>query len=330
MICTFAFVAIGLVPARPVAPAPRAVRGWVTQHTFTHKAPVRAVTATPGAFVTGDKNGVLLLWDARTGALRETLLDGTNEALGPIDAVRPTPDGKRLCVVARDRSGQIQMTGKERTLYGPDPTWPVFGFSHEGQGFANDASKLFGDAGTLCVLQQFFEVDNFGAGLVYRFQHPVEVRRAASATGVFVSADARDTVRRWKPKRDEVVETAEWAVDLHKIEPQALAVSPDGALIAVAGGTGAVEVLEARKGEPVATLKGHNGAVRAVAFAPDSGLLATGGADGTVRFWNPWTGEPEGQLKAHTAGVGAVWFASDEVLMTASDDKTARVWVYQP
>ena len=100
---------------------PHPARGWVKRHTFTHKAPVTVVTATTDGFVTGDKDGVLQLWDSETGKLRETLLDGSNEQMRPVDLVRPSADGKRLNISSRDRGtiAQYILAGKDRGLYGP-------------------------------------------------------------------------------------------------------------------------------------------------------------------------------------------------------------------
>jgi WD40 repeat protein len=226
------------------------------------------------------------------------------------------------------------MTEKERKLNGPDRGWTVFGLSSEGYGFSNAARQtFFGNEGTLCVLMQFYHPRGCGNGIPYLLQHPARVRLAAGVPLFIASVDAKHTVRGWKFKEKEVsgtVETPTWAVDLKQIKPNGISISPDGTMVAVTGELGTVEVLSTRAGRAVATLKGHDGAVRSAAFAPDSGLIATGGADGTVRLWNPWSGEEEVQLKGHTGSVNAVWFASDDVLITAGADKTARVWVYKP
>jgi len=63
----------------------------------------------------------------------------------------------------------------------------------------------------------------------------------------------------------------------------ALAFSPDGSRIAVAGAADDVRVYQTETGERTATCKGHKGTY-AVAFSPNGEQLATGGFDGTVRI----------------------------------------------
>ncbi len=70
----------------------------------------------------------------------------------------------------------------------------------------------------------------------------------------------------------------------------ALAFSPDGSRIAVAGAADDVAVYQTETGERTATCKGHKGTY-AVAFSPDGEQLATGGFDGKVRICEVKTGK---------------------------------------
>jgi WD40 repeat protein len=310
---------------------PHPMRGWAVRHTFTHKAPVTAITATDDGYVTGDRDGVVVCWNTKTGQRRETLLDGTNASAKNISALCLSPDRKRLNVIADNCAGQIELAGTERTFYGPDHLWSVVTVCADGIWLGAPRFPEYGNRRALRLLSMGFASDRYWSRtLGSELAHPADPRRAAGVPGFIVSADADHTVRGWALNKDGVIIGEPWSVSLKQLAPGALALSPDGTLVAVAGASGTVAVLSARRGETVATLMGHTGAVRSVVFAPDSGLIATGGADGTVRLWNPWTGEPEGELQGHTEPVNAVWFASDEVLMSASADKTARVWTYLP
>ncbi|MBV9031507.1 MAG: hypothetical protein JO364_14635 [Pseudonocardiales bacterium] len=64
-----------------------------------------------------------------------------------------------------------------------------------------------------------------------------------------------------------------------------VAFSPDGTLLASAGGDGAVWIWETASGRERTVLTGHQEIVSSVAFSPDGTLLASVGRDGTMRVW---------------------------------------------
>ncbi len=85
----------------------------------------------------------------------------------------------------------------------------------------------------------------------------------------------------------------------------ALAISPDGALIAAASIGGAVSIIDRKARRVVRTLVGPGPPVWSVAFLPDSATLLTGGADGMIRRWNVLTGKPDWILAERYAGRSA-------------------------
>jgi WD40 repeat protein len=75
-----------------------------------------------------------------------------------------------------------------------------------------------------------------------------------------------------------------------------MAFSPDGKLLATAGGDGSVRMwdLATRQAIGAPLPADYGGDVTGVAFSPDGKLLATAGGDGVVRLWNTATRQPAG------------------------------------
>ncbi|MBW1596713.1 WD40 repeat domain-containing protein, partial [Streptomyces sp. JJ38] len=128
----------------------------------------------------------------------------------------------------------------------------------------------------------------------------------------------------------------------------AVALSPDGSLLATAGSPIAprdeelfehdrtVRLWDARTGDPRgAVLTGHQGALRALAFSPDGDMLITGSRAGrpghesapTLQVWDAATGEPAGVEPPQEPGVTALDVSPDGTMLAAGgEDGRTRLW----
>jgi WD40 repeat protein len=61
--------------------------------------------------------------------------------------------------------------------------------------------------------------------------------------------------------------------------------SPDGQILASAGGDGKVNLWAVTDGQRVNSFEGHQAGVTCLGFSPDGNWLATGSLDASVRFW---------------------------------------------
>lgn len=108
----------------------------------------------------------------------------------------------------------------------------------------------------------------------------------------------------------------------------AIAFSPDGKALATAGADKAVKLWNAADGKELKALGTHDGGVYALAFSPDGKLLVTAGAgkDHVIKLWDVPGQKELKQIKGHEAPVTGVAFADKDTLVSASMDRTIRVW----
>lgn len=118
----------------------------------------------------------------------------------------------------------------------------------------------------------------------------------------------------------------QWA---HGVWPIALAISPDGRLLAAGGREGILRVYETATRRLVHELGGHRGDVYALAFGPHSRLVS-GGADGTVRIWDVHSGRLLHTVNGHKGSVfGVAVSAPAGMLASTGADGKVRLWTLE-
>jgi WD40 repeat protein/tetratricopeptide (TPR) repeat protein len=263
------------------------------------------------------------IWDLETGKERLRIPDQG----GYVTRVAVSPDGRFLAVAWRapgpgavmallkgkTPTGRVSLfeplTGKKlRELTGAGETVHDLAFSPDGQTLAAacDDGKV-----------RFWGPATGRAGRVLAGHQEKPRALAFSPDGrrlVTVSAGLAGggELKVWD------VQTGKEVFAVEDAGGNAVAWSPDGALLAVAGVTRTVRLFDAARGKLRHTLAGHADAVHDVAFSPDGRVLASAGADRTVRLWGPAAGTALGILRGHAGAVQQVAFAPDGRLLATA------------
>jgi WD40 repeat protein len=111
-----------------------------------------------------------------------------------------------------------------------------------------------------------------------------------------------------------------------------LALSPDGAKLAVAGAHGAqIDLYAGDTLTKELSFKGHLDRINAVAFSPDGKQLASASEDRTARVWEVTGGASLFLLQGHfPGGLRSLAFSRDSRrLATGGDDNSVRVWAVE-
>lgn len=110
----------------------------------------------------------------------------------------------------------------------------------------------------------------------------------------------------------------------------AVAISPQGDVIASASDDQTIRVWNANTGQERLRLTGHQSPVKAVLFHPHQPqVLISGGSDCNIRIWDLATGSCDRILQGHLKSVNALALSADgNWLVSGSTDKTIRIWEF--
>jgi cytochrome c len=232
-----------------------------------------AVAIRDDLFATAGEDGRLLIW--RKGANVPVSIWSGHTA--PVAALAVSPDRQRVASAAWDGTVRI---------------WPVAG---------GDPIVLDGHGGNVNGVA--FLSDGIVVSAAYdgalRVFAPDGTRRssfnlgaplsaiAIAKDGEIIVAAADGKLRFVDPSRG-LLATAEIA----EAPLVALAVSPDGALVATAGFRGALAIIDRARRAVAQRLEGPAFPLWSLAFSQDGKEILTGGSDRLVRRWSIATGEP--------------------------------------
>ncbi len=215
------------------------------------------------------------MWDAKTGALKQTLGGDSHLA-----CVALSPDAKRVAggdpVKKRVELWNAGTGALERTLRtGEARPWSL-AFSPDGKSLVVGCQKA-DHSGEVTLwdaeagkLNQTWELAKYVNAVAFS----ADGKTIAASTGgaVVLLGVAR--------KGEEIVSL--------KGQPQGyrtVAFSPDGKVVAAGGRDGKVQIWDVPTGKLLETLEGHTAEVYSVAFSPDGKTLASTSQDETVRLW---------------------------------------------
>ena len=275
--------------------------------------------------VTASDDLTARIWDAVT-ARQLAVLSGHDEF---VQSPAFSPDGQRIVTASGDGTARIwdAATGKSITvLSGHVDMVLSAAFSPDGRRIvtsSEDQTARIWDADT-------------GESIAVLSGHRLAVRMAAfSPDGRrIVTASLDDTAQIWDA--DNGMQLAVLPDRSYLVRDAAF--SPDGQRIAIAAASEeqTVRIVDATTARDIVGLAGHEGIVRSVAFSPDGRRIVTASNDRTARIWDADTGAQLAVLSGHGDGIpgdeeggtvrSAAFSPDGRRIVTASNDKTARVW----
>ncbi|OKH13677.1 hypothetical protein NIES592_13810 [Fischerella major NIES-592] len=294
-----------------------------------------AISTDGKTLISGSDDKTIKIWNLETGKLQNTL-SGHNAA---VNSVAISPDGKQIVSGSDDKTIKLWdlSSGKELHSFADNSGEIKFvDFSADGKTLisVSDEKKSDKDDKTnktikIWDVNSFKKLETFtgGTGTVNAVAFNPKTQILA------IGSNNANTIDLWYLANKKLVNT----VTTQSPKVVAVALSPDGTILAGSGNYGVVELwkLDLEKLKlPIASLdpqqrkslSGNSGTVEAIAFSPDGKTLFTGSRDLTVKTWNVNNGELVRILK-NSAWVEAVNITPDgKTLITATALGEINLW----
>ena len=323
-------------PGEPLSPAALVtepipldgVRAW-TLETRAHRGPIKVCRMNPSgtALATGGADASIRIWSIPDGALLSILLghDCPVESLewSRDGSVILSAGGNEVCFWAVEKSRLLQ-----RRLVDTAPTArsesirATWGSEERDVIVYRSNGKLQFDSVLNGTTSREIETTRYWSGM----REPL----AWDAGRTWVATcSQREPVRLWETKSGRLLQELK-----HNLNLRAVAISPDGDVVAAAGvrKNGAIAMWDARTGEARLTDSPivHSHDVDSLSFSPDgTRLAAAGGGHGNVSLWDVASGQPMGGFKSPHQGITALCWSNDQqLLLTAGHGSATAITLF--
>ena len=251
------------------------------------------------------------LWDLCRGNQSATLTGHT----WIVTCTAFSPDGKRLATGSMDGTARIWDAATHTNI----ATLKVSDHAAWSVAFTPDGKALM-TADTEGV--QFWNADSWQ--VITNFPGKLA---ALSRDGTLL-ATADSSPFAWEPAG--AVTLWDWRTGQRlrrfDLPGRALALSPDGSRLAVAGEKTGIHIFDAGSGKRLRSFATEK-PVWSLNFSPDGRRLASAGWSSEVSLWNPADDSPPQKISGHRLNVWSAVFSPDgATIVTTGSDQTLRLW----
>lgn len=261
----------------------------------------------------GSRDGVIRIWDSKTGLLLREL----KGSKGWITSVIFYPDDQTLM-----SSSSLDYVIRRWNVLTGSQVLTLKG--HKGYiynlaiNFKTNLLASASDDNTVCL----WDLINNSLIKVLTGHTKWVVSLAFSTAGETLASGGWDnTVHLWNMKTKELRKIYTG----HNLPVQCIAFNNQNDL-ATAGGNENVRLWNSESFELKRNTTGHVAGVRCVAISPNGQTIVSGSIDKTIKVWNAQHGILKFNIFGHTGEVRNVIINNNEETISASNDKTIRLW----
>jgi WD40 repeat protein len=285
---------------------------------------IHAVAFSPNGhwFASGDFNGDIRLWDARTHQLQSILRGHTNW----LRAMTFSSDGRTLASGSFDCTVRLWdvTTGECLQIFTDrDQAVNSVAFSPDGNLLVSGCDDFLVRGGDDCTIK-LWDVNTGKCLKIFANYTEAVFSVAFSPDGnLLVSGGDDPNIRLWNVRDGRCFQT----FASHQGRVFSVAFSSDGRTIASGGADATVKLYDASTGECLRTCLGHSDELKSVIFSPDGQTLISGGKDRNIKLWDVGTGRCLKTLLGHEDWIWSIACNSThQIVASGSEDRTVRLW----
>ena len=294
--------------------------------TFEHAEGIRAIALTSTTLATASKDNTAILWTIPEDMAQRPQPSHTLQHEGSVNAIAFTPDASQVITASSDQTAIVwnAQTGVAQTTIAHEQ--PVRSL----QVSPKDGAVLVTLSGNRLGLYETGTGKSLQAALPFAVNstHPADAVRFSADGSQLAAADAQGRVVLWMIEGTQVSSPRLLRTvgkKDNRMDVTAIAFSPDGSKLAVAGRGGSLLVLDARNGQTLFS-KSLEEVVNDVRFSASGEQIAIAVLDETARIFSVQTGQETHRFE-HEDAVKSVRFSPDDKsLLTTSWNESAQIW----